>query len=69
MLNNDTVLTAEQVSMLENPPLGGPLHDVSMSQQKLINDGYLKLDPSRERYQLTEKGKASVNKSRIPKAE
>ena len=53
-------LTEEQISLLKNPPDGGPFHEVCMSQQKLIDEGYLERVPSKETYRLTEKGKNAV---------
>ena len=55
------ILTPEQIVLLKNPPASGPFHEVSLSQQKLIDDGYLARDPSREFFQLTERGQRAVD--------
>ena len=53
-------LTSEQISMLKNPPNGGPFHEIYISQQQLIDEGYLEPVPSKETYQLTEKGENAI---------
>ena len=63
MSNNiKSELKEEQIATLKNPPSGGPFHEVNMSEKKLIDEGYLCRTPSRESYELTEKGKDAVNK-------
>jgi len=62
MKQNDHDLSSEQISMLKNPPHRGPFHEIYVSQRKLIEDGYLERVPSKEVYQLTEKGRDAILK-------
>ena len=61
MKNALSDLSSEQAALLKNLPHGGPLHELSMPDQKLISDGYIWLDPACEVYQLTPKGAAAVD--------
>jgi len=64
----NTNLRDEQVAMLKNPPAGGPFHEIDMSYRKLISDGYLCRTPSRELYELTDKGRDAIHKYENSKA-